>query len=173
MQLREALETALAFEHKIRDLYTESARKARDTKGQKVFATLAREEQGHVEHLQGLLDSYLKTGRAVVSEVTSLLPPPAWMEVEAQKLAEAAKAAKTSPDAFKTELDLLKDALEVERQASSMYGRLVAGLAPEHQPVFARFLEIENGHVSVVQAEIDSLVGHGHWFDFIEFSLEQ
>lgn len=173
MQLREALETALAFEHKIRDLYTESARKARDSKGQKVFATLAREEQGHVEHLQGLLETYLQTGRVAVSELKSILPSPAWLEVEAKKLAEAAAGAKTSPDAFKTELDLLKDALEVERQASSMYGRLVADLTPEHREVFARFLEIENGHVSLVQAEIDALVGHGHWFDFMEFSLEQ
>ncbi len=173
MQLREALETALAFEHKIRDLYTESARKARDSQGQKVFATLAREEQLHVEHLQGLLDQYLETGRVAVSELKSILPPPAWLAEEADKLAEAAKAAKTSPDAFKTELELLKDALEVERQASSMYGRLVAGLPAEVQPVFSRFLEIENGHVSLVQAEIDALVGHGHWFDFMEFSLEQ
>lgn len=173
MQLMEALETALSFEHKIRDLYAESARKTKDTKGQRIFAILAREEQGHVEHLQAMKDSLLATGTVQTQEVVSLLPPPAWLEAEAKKLAVAAQEAKSSPDAFKTELELLKDALDVERQASSMYAHLVASLKPEDQAAFARFLEIENGHVSIVQAEIDALAGHGHWFDFMEFSLEQ
>jgi len=45
-------------------------------------------------------------------------------------------------------------------------------MEPEHRPLFARFLDIEDGHVILVQAEIDALVGHGHWFDFMEFNLE-
>ncbi len=173
MQLQEALETALAFEHKIRDLYADSSRKTKDTKGQRIFAILAREEQVHVEHLQAMLAHHRETGEIKEMELTSLLPAPQWLEAEAKKLAEAAKTAKVSTDQFHTELDLLKDALEIERQASGMYADLVARLPEAQRPAFARFLEIENGHVSIVQAEIDALAGHGHWFDFMEFSLEQ
>jgi hypothetical protein len=33
-------------------------------------------------------------------------------------------------------------------------------------------LEIEEGHVSIVQAELDSVQGLGYWFDVPEFALE-
>jgi peptide deformylase len=38
--------------------------------------------------------------------------------------------------------------------------------------MFARFLEIEEGHARIVQAEIDTLTGMGFWFDVQEFRLE-
>ena len=41
-----------------------------------------------------------------------------------------------------------------------------------HLPLFARFLEIEEGHVNLVQAEMDSLNGLGTWFDVLEVSFE-
>jgi len=68
---------------------------------------------------------------------------------------------------------ILKEALELERQTSAFYAELVAKLEPKYRDLFERFLEIENGHLAIVQAEIDALAGHGHWFDFMEFSLEQ
>jgi rubrerythrin len=71
------------------------------------------------------------------------------------------------------EIGFLKEALDLERKTSAFYGELVEKLAPEHRGLFSRFLEIENGHVAIVQAEIDALAGHGHWFDFMEFSLEK
>lgn len=38
--------------------------------------------------------------------------------------------------------------------------------------MFRHFLEIEDGHTAIVQAEIDALEGNGFWFDFAEFDLE-
>jgi hypothetical protein len=38
--------------------------------------------------------------------------------------------------------------------------------------MFQRFLEIEDGHVAMVQAEIDYLSDNGFWFDFTEFNME-
>ncbi len=172
MQLKEAIERALALECRIRDLYAESARKIKDTKGQQVFATLAREEQGHVHHLQDLKEKLAAHGQMTLSGPLTVLPEPAWIKAEAHKLSRAAQAAKTSSDAFHTELDLLKEALDLERQASSMYRELIAGLPADHKGLFEPFLDIEDGHLNLVQAEIDALVGHGHWFDFMEFRLE-
>ena len=170
MDLQEALSGAIAYEHKIRDYYADCAKKITDSKGQRVFAILAREEQGHVEYLETRLQEWKASGSVTAAELPTLLPPAAWVQEEAKKLANHAKGAQAFAQA---ELDFLKEALELERKTSAFYGELVAKLEPRHRGLFERFLEIENGHLAIVQAEIDALAGHGHWFDFMEFSLEQ
>jgi hypothetical protein len=50
---------------------------------------------------------------------------------------------------------------------------MVGELSGERQRLFARFLEIEEGHVAIVQAEIDAVSGSGFWFDMKEFDLEK
>jgi len=49
---------------------------------------------------------------------------------------------------------------------------MVAELPAEGQALFARFVEVEKGHTTIVQAEIDYVLGNGFWFDVMEFSLE-
>jgi rubrerythrin len=169
MLLQDALGTAIEYEHRVRDHYAECAKKATDPVAQRIFAILAREEQGHVEYLEARLDEWRTTGVVQVAELKSLLPPGALVQAAAQK---ASKNAQPSPVA-KAEIDFLKEALELERKTSAFYQELVAKLEPKHRALFERFLEIEEGHVTIVQAEIDAVAGHGHWFDFMEFSLEK
>lgn len=171
MLLQEALSAAIEYEHRVRDHYAQCAARIADPTGKKVFEVLAREEQGHVDYLESRLEEWRRTGRISPGELESLLPPPAWIERAAAMM--KARAPQPGGDAFKQELDLLKEALELERATSGFYEALVARLEPRDRELFTRFMEIEFGHVSIVQAEIDSLVGHGHWFDFMEFSLEQ
>jgi hypothetical protein len=45
-------------------------------------------------------------------------------------------------------------------------------LPPEGRPLFERFVEIENGHLAIVQAEMDVVSGLGYWFDMREFNIE-
>jgi rubrerythrin len=171
MQLQEALGTAIEFEHKVRDHYAQCARKTQDPKGQRVFATMAREEQGHVEYLNTRLAELQATGVLTEAALPTVLPPPALVLAEARKAAD--KPGKPAPTPLPMqELDFLKQALELEHQTSNFYRSMVAQLEPAHRDLFARFLEIEDGHVTIVQAEIDALAGHGHWFDFMEFNLE-
>jgi hypothetical protein len=49
---------------------------------------------------------------------------------------------------------------------------MVRELPPEGQSLFSRFLEIEDGHGAIVQAEIDNVKQMGFWFDLKEFDLE-
>jgi rubrerythrin len=70
------------------------------------------------------------------------------------------------------ELDMLKKALAAEIETGNFYKKMVAELDSTGQQLFERFLEIEEGHQTVVQAEIDSLSGFGFWLDFREFSPE-
>jgi rubrerythrin len=169
MELKEALSGAIEYEHKIRDYYADCAKKITDSKGQRVFAIMAREEQGHVQYLETRLAEWKNSGSVQEAELPTLLPPAAWVQEEAKKLAKRVDGAE---EIVQAEIDFLKEALDLERRTSAFYAELVAKLEPRFRGLFERFLEIENGHLAIVQAEIDALAGHGHWFDFMEFSLE-
>ncbi len=49
---------------------------------------------------------------------------------------------------------------------------MVAELDGPGQQMFARFLEIEQGHRTIVQAQLDAVSGLGYWFDIQEFRFE-
>jgi rubrerythrin len=169
MTIQEALSAAIEYEHRIRDHYASAAAQALDAKAKKIFATLSREEQGHVTYLESRLAEWRQTGSVTEAELPTLLPPPAWIKAEASRLSGVA-AGRELPGG--TEMDLMKVALDLERTTSAFYQGLVEQLEPRWAHLFSRFLEIELGHVAIVQAEINSLAGLGHWFDFMEFSLE-
>ena len=169
MLLQDALGAAITYEHRVRDHYAESAKKATDPIAQRVFAILAREEQGHVEYLEARLKEWKATGIVNVVELTTILPS----LIQVQEVAKRSTKSAPPVPVAKEEIDFLKEALALERRTSAFYQDLVAKLEPAHQELFTRFLEIEEGHVTIVQAEIDAIAGHGHWFDFMEFSLEK
>ncbi len=60
----------------------------------------------------------------------------------------------------------------MEIKTSNFYKGLVGQLPKEFQPMFERFVEIEEGHEAIVSAEINNARGLGFWFDFQEFDLE-
>ncbi|HJX62659.1 MAG TPA: hypothetical protein VJ860_01760, partial [Polyangia bacterium] len=70
------------------------------------------------------------------------------------------------------ELSSLYQALAAEDETSAFYIQMVRELPAEGQALFSRFLEIEDGHGAIVQAEIDSVKRMGFWFDLKEFDLE-
>ncbi len=168
MDLKEALTTAIGYETKVRDHYSQGAEKILDPRGRKMFETLAREEQGHLSYLQSRLSEWHATGRVTSPELATVLPPAEWIDKAKARVAQS-----PAPTiAVQGEIELLKIALDLERRTSGFYRQLVDTLAPNERPLFARFLEIEQGHLAVVQAEIDALAGHGTWFDVMEFRLE-
>ena len=168
MDVKEALTVAIDFEHKVRDHYFKGRDLILDPRGKAVFDTLAREEQGHVDYLESRLAEWHKTGKIQQVELPTILPSPEFVEQARERLEKGHD--KNLP--VQAEMDLLKVALDLERRASAFYGELVTTLPPGDRALFGRFMEIEQAHVLIVQAEIDALAGHGHWFDFMEFKLE-
>jgi rubrerythrin len=168
MDLKEALTVAIDYEHRVRDHYARGAEALFDPRGRKVFETLAREEQGHVDYLESRLGEWQSRGHVDSPELPTILPSAAWVEQARTRIAGTPAAAVANQG----ELDLLKQALELERTTSAFYRSLVDTLPAAQKGLFERFLAIEEGHVLIVQAEIDALAGHGFWFDFQEFSLE-
>ncbi len=168
MKLQEAIAVAIDFEHKVRDHYVRGAKEIPDPQGRKVFATLGKEEQGHVDFLEHCRAEWKKTGKVPNLPLKTILPKGSkWIEGERKKLAGKAKRVAT-----KTELDALKVALQHEKEAAAFYHKLVSELPAADQQLFAKFLEIEDGHLAIVQAQLDSVQGMGFWFDVAEFRLE-
>ncbi len=169
MTVEEAIRTGIAFENKVHATYLAAAKRAKDPIAQRVFATLAEEELGHIRYLESRLGEWQKDGRLSAEKLTTVLPA-------ADRIRRGLRRMRTQvgrrQGSHAAELDSLRQALAAEDETSSFYRQMVAELPAEGQALFARFLEIEDGHAAVVQAEIDSVNQMGFWFDLKEFDLE-
>ena len=158
MTIIEALKTAISYEEKVRDTYLSAAQKTLDATGKRVFSLMADEEGDHVRYLEAKLKEVQGGGSLTVSELATQVPSPE----------RIAAATSTLPDkledvAREGELAMLAKAREVELETSAFYQKMVEELPPEGRRFFERFVEIENGHVALVEAEMDFLQHKGAW----------
>jgi rubrerythrin len=167
MEVEQAIKTAIEYENKVRDVYVEAAKSTVDEIGRRIFKTLADEEQHHVDYLNSRLAIWKKEGRLEFAKLETSIPPKEVIKTGLKKLRGHIKGV-----AKKAELQMLYRALDVEMETSAFYKSMVEQMKAEPQKMFARFLEIEEGHQAIVKAEIDALTGNSVWFDFIEFDLE-
>ena len=167
MNLEEAIKTAIEYETRIHDLYKEAVEKSSDLAGRRVFEALRKDEQHHVEYLKDRLDLWLEAKQLSVENLESIIP-------SKEKITKALKRLKTRMDRDdrKNEKQMLSKALKVEIETSNFYKKMVAEMDGPAQKMFARFLEIEDGHVAIVEAELDYISKTGFWFDSKEFDME-
>lgn len=170
MTLDEAILSALEFEKKVRDHYTGAAQHAGDPAGKKFFALLAREEQGHVDFLEQKLKEWRASGKLSDAALPTAIPKSDWVVEGVEKLAASGATKRKGQE---EDLERLFTALKLEDEATAHYKKLVATLGPEGQALFQRFLDIEEGHTSLVQTEIDVANKTGYFYDFQEFNLEE
>ncbi|MEW5794744.1 MAG: hypothetical protein AB1772_00150 [Candidatus Zixiibacteriota bacterium] len=166
MTLEKAIKTAIDYEIKVRDSYLASVKKIRDETGRRVFEVLGKEEQGHIDYLQAKLAEWQSTGRIKPGKLNTVVPARKIIDAGVRKL-----SAHISANEYDTELEMLRKALALEQETSGFYRRMVSQLKQDGE-LFGRFLEIEEGHQAIVQAEIDYLTRSGTFFDFQEFNLE-
>lgn len=167
MTLEQAIISALDYEVRVRDHYAKASHQTGDDRGKEVFGALADEEQRHVDYLESRLEQWRKTGKLNVGTMETTLPDPTWLK------SGKAQMHKLSFDHdYSNEIAMLKDALKLEIEVSDHYRNLAEAIDGSGSLMFRRFLEIEDGHTAIVQAEIDALQGDGFWFDLREFDLE-
>lgn len=167
MQLDAAILTAIEYETRVRDHYLNSADRIRNLAGRRIFELLASEEQGHIDYLLARLGQWRRDGTIGMFSLTSALPV-------GDELKKALRTVDqlVPRDILDDERQVLDVALNLEKETSDYYRRLVAQIQGPAGDMFRRFLEIEDGHVAMVQAEIDYLSDNGFWFDFTEFNME-
>ncbi len=169
MTIEEAIKTALEFEKKVHAQYEVEAKNASDATAKRIFATLAQEEQGHVAYLESRLAEWQKSGRLSPEQLRTVRPSAKRIRAGIGRTRAGVRKDVGSHDA---ELSSLYRALAAEDETSAFYLRMVRELPAEGQSLFSRFLEIEDGHAAIVQAEIDNVKSMGFWFDLKEFDLE-
>ena len=171
MNLEQAITTALEYEGKVHRTYSEAVENAEHDVARKVFITLRDEEMEHIKYLSERLKEWRSTGTVTVATLDTVLVPKAAIEACATKLRQRLESG--GREVRGAEFESLKKALDVERETSAFYEKMVATLDNDGRRLFERFVEIEEGHVAIVQAEMDMVSGTGFWFDTAEFSLEK
>lgn len=166
MTLEEAIRTAIEYEIRVRDAYLGSIDNIADETGQHVFRVLGNEEQEHIDYLRSRLEEWKKTGKLSPSKLETVVPARDIIDKGVKKLDNH-----LSERDYGTEREMLKKALAMEQETLDFYRKIVNELKEEKE-LFARFLEIEEGHQAIVQAELDYLNRSGTFFDFQEFNLE-
>ncbi len=166
MNLEEAIKTAIQYETRVRDAYLDSMDNIADETGRRVFEVLGNEEQLHIDHLASLLAGWKQSGKVSPAKLKSVVPARETIEKGVKKLGEH-----LSTRDYGTEREMLKKALAMEQETAGFYRRMIRELKEEGE-LFARFLEIEEGHLAIVQAELDYFNRTGNFFDFQEFNLE-
>jgi rubrerythrin len=171
MKLDEAIRAALDYEGRVYRTYLEAMEQASDEVGKRVFKTLCDEEKSHLKYLGERLDEWKKTGKVNVVHLETTIPTREAIDKGVRALKEKVSGPRSSK--HDRELDLLRKALKVEEETSNFYKEMVRTLDADGQKLFERFVEIEEGHQAIVQAEIDCVAGTGFWFDTMEFDLER
>jgi rubrerythrin len=169
MDLEQAIKTAMDYEGKVYKTYLEAMEEATDEVGKRVFKTLCDEEKGHLDYLRERLDEWQQTGAINVEELGTAIPSHDEIQAGVEKLRD--KVSGDSPAKHGSEIELLRRALKVETETSNFYQEMVRTLDADGQRLFERFVEIEEGHKAIVQAEMDCVSGMGFWFDTKEFDL--
>ena len=172
MELDEAIKTAIEYEAGVHRTYQEAMQRTTDAKGKRFFEVLRDEEMGHLKYLRERLEEWTRDGKIQVAELDTAIPSHEAIDHGLQELREKLTPGATGKGLHMTELDLLRKALAVEADTSSFYKEMVRTLDGDGRRLFERFVEIEEGHQAIVQAEIDSVSGTGVWFDTKEFNLE-
>jgi len=163
----EALQVALDTEKKGYMFYKIAAKSSKDPKGQEVFEHLANDEIEHMGVIATIFESLTNNEPWMTYEeaVTK------YGETPREKIIfpEVPEEAQADFD----DLKALEEALEFEKIAVQFYTKQAQEAEGEKAKSFYQSLiEIEESHVQIIQAELDSLMGAGIWLGFQEISLE-
>ena len=167
MTLEEAIQTAIEYDTRIRDIYREAETAVDDEIGKKIFAALGYDEQHHIEYLEHTLEQLAINGKIDSKQLESVIPSGKSIQQEAAKIESL-----VAKEFYGIRKQMLSRALKAEIETSDFYRRMVDELPAEGKSLFSRFLEIENNHVNAVQFELDYMSKTGYWFDFKEFDME-
>jgi rubrerythrin len=166
--IESAILSALDFENRVRDHYHGASEKTAEPQAKGFFSLMAREEQGHVDYLEAKLAQWGADGKIQVEEIAVTIPEPSHLGALGP-LPELAPEARN----YAAVAEYLHQALNLEHEVSNHYRRLIAEVNhPDSETMFRRFLEIEDGHTALVQAEIDAVTKTGYFFGFQEFNMD-
>jgi len=159
--------SALHYEKKIRDLYLSAVKTIDDERGKKIFKSLAKDEQSHVDFLKSSLEKLKANGRLDRANLESFIPPKDLYNDQIENMR------KTIPIKILGDVKRVwTNALKLEIETSEFYEEACKKTEGPIREVFEKLLKIERRHEEVVQIELDHASNYGCWFDFMEIDME-
>lgn len=168
MEMEKAIQTAIDYETKIRDIYLDAAQSVHDPEGTRFFIMMGDDEQYHLDYLMERLRLWRESGTLSAKKLISAVPSKEIIQKETDKI----RAHMSTKDLSSVKV-ILSRALQAEVETSNFYEKMVNEMTDDGQKMFSRFLEIEENHIAAVQAELDYITKTGYWFDFKEFDMEE
>jgi rubrerythrin len=165
--VEEAIRTSIEYETSVRDVYGDAVGRAESEGARRFFQLMADEEQHHLDYLKTKLEELSEAGAVTAEGLRTAVPAPGVIREMAAALTD-----KLGDSVGRVDIQYLEKAHAVERETSGFYRRMVDELPQEARGLFSRFMEIEDGHLDIVQAQLDLANGTGYWFDVREFDLE-
>jgi rubrerythrin len=170
MKELEALKLAVEREKSANRFYNEAAARATNVNGKKMFTWLASEEMGHMKALEKQREMLKGRGKWLseeglrswggISEPLNCSEFPACSEVKGG----------SKPDA--PELQVLKEAIEAERDAVSFYADLAKQTSNRAgKAMLSRLSTVEQGHLDLLEEEYRWLSRARDMFTIHRFSL--
>lgn len=167
MNLEKAIKTAIDYEKKIHGVYKEVCGNIHDASLRRLVQALEEDERHHVEYLEHKLEQWQSEGKITPENLKTAIPSKDVIAREVGRL-----QGKMSKGNMSDRKQILSRALALEIETSDHYRRMVSELPGEGKDLFSRFLEIEEAHITLVQAEFDYFSKTGYWFDIKEFDME-
>jgi len=170
MNEQEALSLAIKREKEAHRYYSDAATKTSNESGKKMFSWLASEEKGHIQILEEQWEKVKKDGTWLSEEgyceYGDISHP-----IECTEFPPASEVkGKLSEDA--PELDILKQAIAAERQATSFYTDLAKNTSdPNGRAMFEKLSKVEQGHLELLEEEYEWLRRSQQYFTVHRFTL--
>jgi rubrerythrin len=166
-RIPEILKTAVTIEEEGERFYKAAAEETKDPKGKEIFLFLARDEEAHRKLFETMSRAYQEKGDfSSLSEIslTGIKIKPAIFD-----------ARNTTKEVKGDENDIRAIELGIGKEKASIafYSQAIEEFSEENAKRLLRDLVvIEEGHLNLLQGELNALTETGFWYDFPEFTVE-
>jgi rubrerythrin len=170
MDEKEALALAIEREKEAYKYYSDAAARCTGESGRKMFTWLASEEQGHIKILEQQWEKIAGSGTWLTEEgycqYGDIDHP-----VECNEFPSSSEArAEVAEDV--PEMEILKSAIDAERQATEFYADLARNtLDPNGKEMLEKLSRVEQGHLDLLEEEYEWLGKSKSMFTIHRFSL--
>ncbi|HEY48438.1 MAG TPA: ferritin family protein [Dehalococcoidia bacterium] len=166
----DALSLAVKREKEAHQYYSEAAARSTSETGRKMFSWLASEEEGHLKILEKQWEEIKGSGKWL-SEAGWCTYGNISNPVECTEFPEASEA-KGEPKPDAPELEILKKAIEDEREASAYYADLAKSTTdPNGKAMLEKLSKVEQGHLDLLEEEHQWLSKSKDMFTIHRFTL--
>jgi len=162
----EAIKTAIQMELEGCDFYAKAAKTTGNEMGKAMFVQLAKDEMEHKRTFEAMFDKLADPSEwRKLAQQTPGVPE---LPVFKAKSKELQKSRGLLADANAVRVGIEKERLSIE------YYEKAAHESDDDQAklIFNNIKEQEEYHYNLLQAELDSIMGTGFWFDTAEFRMD-